>query len=447
MINRALLLALAIVAPVGASPTPPHAALGTTASIAPADTSTKTFDVNGLRVILRRNTANDVVAANLYLLGGTRQVSPATQGIEAFLLAASERGTAKYPRELVRQKTARLGSSIVIGATEDWTLFGMTSIASTFDSTWAIFADRLMAPTLDSVEVELVRARLIAAARDQDAEPESRVGRIADSLTFIGHPYSFSAEGNPATLYSINPTALRNYLATQMTTSRMVLVVVGNIDQARVEPLVKQTLGKLNRGSYAWTPPPSAPKLGRAVVKVNAQLPTNYLLGHFAGPNARHPDYPALRVAAAVLSGRFFTEIRSRRNLSYEVSAPFIDRAIATGGIYATTVDPNATLRLMRTELTRLQAELIDRAGLERLIQQFITDFFLKNETNADQATFLARAMIYEGDYRQADRFVENLRRVTPEDVRRVARQYMRDFRFAYLGNPDKLDAAILDQF
>jgi hypothetical protein len=29
------------------------------------------FDVNGLRVILRRNTANDVVAANMYLLGGT----------------------------------------------------------------------------------------------------------------------------------------------------------------------------------------------------------------------------------------------------------------------------------------------------------------------------------------------------------------------------------------
>jgi zinc protease len=416
-------------------------------TVANTDTSTTTFDVNGLRVILRRNTANDVVAANLYLLGGTRQLSPATQGLETFLLAASERGTAKYPRELVRQKTARLGSSMGIAPAKDWTLFGMTSIAAAFDSTWAIFADRVMAPTLDSLEVELVRARMLADARDADAQPEPRVRHIADSLAFVGHPYSFSAEGNESSLFSITHAALRNYQANQMVTSRMLLVIVGNVDRARVEPLVQGTLGKLPRGNYGWTPPPSAPRLGRAVVRLNAALPTNYILGYFTGPNARHPDYQALRIATAVLSGRFFTEVRSKRNLSYEVDAPFVDRAIATGGLYVTTVDPNATLRVMRAELTRLQAELIDRAGLERLIQQFITDFFLKNETNADQATFLARAMVYDGDYRQADRFVDDLRRVTPEDVRRVARQYMRDLRFAYLGDPAKLDASILDQF
>ena len=446
MMRRTVLVAITTISSIATAP-PPHGMAISSGSIVTADTSTTTFDVNGLRVILRRNTATDVVAANLYLLGGTRQVSPATQGIEALLLAASERGTAKYPRELVRQRMARLGSQIAINPEEDWTVFGMTSIAAAFDSTWSIFADRLMAPTLDSTEVELTRARMLAAARDVDAQPEPRVQHIADSLTFVGHPYAFSPEGNPSTLFSITLGALRNYQATQLVTSRMLLVVVGNVDRPHVEPLVQATLGKLPRGSYAWTPPPAAPKLGRAVVKLNADLPTNYILGYVAGPRARHPDYAALRIASAVLSGRFFTEIRSKRNLSYEVDAPFLDRAIATGGIYVTTVDPNATLRLMRTELTRLQAEVIDRAGLERLIQQFITDFFLKNETNGDQANFLARAMVYEGDYREADRFVENLRRVTPEDVRRVARQYMREFRFAYLGNPEKLDAGILNQF
>jgi zinc protease len=124
-----------------------------------------------------------------------------------------------------------------------------------------------------------------------------------------------------------------------------------------------------------------------------------------------------------------------------------MERAIATGGIYVTTVDPNATLQIMRTELNRLQTELIEPAGLERLIQQFITEYFLKNETNGDQANFLARAAIYQGDYRIADRFVEDLRRVRPDDVRRVARQYMRDMRFAYLGNPAKLSRALIDQF
>ena len=36
------------------------------------DTGTTVFEVGGVRVILRVNTANDVIAANLYLLGGVR---------------------------------------------------------------------------------------------------------------------------------------------------------------------------------------------------------------------------------------------------------------------------------------------------------------------------------------------------------------------------------------
>jgi zinc protease len=412
-----------------------------------SDTATTAFDVNGLTVILRRNTSNDVVAANVYLLGGSQQLSPATQGIELMLLRATEFGTSHFPGDIGRQITARLGSVTTVVPAEDWTVFGFTGIRSTFDSSWAVFADRLVAPTLDSTQVELVRARMLTTARAAANSPDPVVNQLADSLTFVGHPYAFSPEGNDATLQSITLGQLRKYQATQMVTSRMLLVVVGNVDRANLEQLVRGTLGQLPHGNYTWSSPRQPPKLGRGLVVREAQLPTNYLLGYYAGPAARDPDYPALRLATAILSGRFFTEIRSRRNLSYEVDAPFLERAIATGGVYVTTVDPNQTLQLMRIEIDRLKGELIDPRGLERLVQQFITDYFLKNETNGDQATFLARAQIYLGDYRAANRFVDDLRRVRPEDIQRVARLYMRDFRFAYLGKSDALSRALIDQF
>jgi zinc protease len=430
---RALLVALVFLTPAQAS--------------AQSDTGTTSFDVNGLKVILRRNTANDVVAANVYLLGGTQQLTPAIQGIEAFLLEASERGTKTFPRETLRQQLARLGSTIGIEPSEDWTLIGFTTTRAVFDSTWAILADRLMAPTLDSSEVELVRARMISAVRDAENSPDPLVSRLADSLAYVGHPYGFSPDGTESSLRSIRLTDLRNYQATQMVTSRMLVVIVGNVDRARVEQLVQSTLAQLPHGNYSWSPPHAPAQLGRALVIHEAQLPTNYIRGYYIGPAARDPDYQALRIATAVLSGRFFTEIRSRRNLSYEVEAPFVERAIASGGVYVTTVDPNTTLQLMRAEIDRLQRELIDPRGLERLVQQFITDYFLKNETNGDQATFLARAQIYQGDYRAASKFVDDLRRVRPEDVRRVAKQYMHDFRFVYLGKPDLLSRALIEQF
>jgi zinc protease len=412
-----------------------------------ADTLTSAFSIDGLRVILRRNTANDVIAANLYLLGGVQQLTPATQGIEPFLLAASERGTAHYPKDALRVSMNRTGSVITIEPEEDWTIFGLHAIRSTFDSTWAVFADRIMYPTLDSADVELVRAQLLASASQQRLHPDAELRIVADSLLFSGHPYALSPDGTEKSLTAIQRSTLSNYHETQFVRSRMLLVVVGNVDRPHLESLVRSTLGKLPLGNYRWTPPPPVSNDHRGLVVEAQRLPTNYIIGYYAGPPATSNDYDALRIATAVLSGRFFTEIRSKRNLSYAVEAPFVERAIATGGVYVTTVDPEQTLRLMRAEIIELQNELVDPDGLRRLVQQFITDYFLKNETNADQANFLARAAVYQGDYRAADAFVDDLQRVRPDDIRRVAREYMRNFRFVYIGDPEKLPTDYLSNF
>jgi hypothetical protein len=87
----AVLGAVASLALVRVGAAQAHAAVSAT-----ADTSTSVFDVGGVHVILRRNTANDVVAANLYLLGGNQQSTPQTAGTEPFLLWVSERGTKHY---------------------------------------------------------------------------------------------------------------------------------------------------------------------------------------------------------------------------------------------------------------------------------------------------------------------------------------------------------------
>ena len=412
-----------------------------------ADTATSEFSVDGVRIILRRNTATDVIAANLFLLGGTQQLTPATEGIEAFLLAASERGTTKYSKDALRLAMNRTGAVISIDPDDDWTVLSLRTARTTLDSSWAVFADRLMFPLLDSTEVELVRAQMLSGVRQQRLHPDAALRFLADSLLYEGHPYALSPEGTERSLSTMRLSALREYHATQFVTSRMLLVVVGNVERPRLERLVRATIAKLPAGTYRWTPPPPVRSQARTAYVERQPLPTNYIIGYYAGPPASNVDYNALRIATAVLSGRFFTEVRSKRNLSYAVDAPFVERALATGGVYVTTVAPDQVLRIMRDEITELQNDLVDPAGLRRLVQQFITDYFLKNETNNDQATFLARAALYEGDYRAANRFVDDLRRIRPDDVRRVAREYMRNFRFVYLGDPTKLSRQYLDQF
>lgn len=435
MIRRSFLatalLCLASIAGAQATATAPRA--GATTS-----TTTTDFLVDGIHVVLRRTTANDVVAASLYLLGGTQQLSDSTQGIEAFLLAASERGTKRFSKDALRGLTARLGSTIEIDPSVDWTMIGSRGLRDSFDSTWIVLADRVMAPRLDSAEVELVREQLLIGARTRRDSPDALVQAEADSAMWTGHPYGLEPSGTVESLSRISVARLRRYQREQVVKSRMLLVVVGNVDRAQVERLVHTTIGTLPAGSYQWSPPRSPPVTASTITVVPRSLPTNYLLGYYTGPPASSADYPALRVATAVLGGRLFAEIRSRRNLTYAVDAPFVERAASAGGLYVTTTQPETTLGLMQVEVQRLKDETIDPSGLERLVQQFITEYFLNNETNAAQADFIARGVLYRGSALAAtpDRFVDDLRAVRPQDVQRVARTYMRGIHFAYVGDP-----------
>jgi zinc protease len=408
---------------------------------------TTSFDVSGVHVILRQNSANNVVAANLYLLGGARQVTEATAGIEPILLDVSERGTRQYPKNALRRAMAKLGSEIVIAPSSDWTMFGIRSSTEVFDSTWAIFADRLMHPTLAKSEIGVVKAQYLSGIRQRRDDPDALADLLADSITFVGHPYAVSVGGNEHSIEAVDSSGLRDYQRTQFVTSRMLLVVVGNIDRAHIERLVNKSIGQLPRGGYGWTAPPRVPESPTAIVIARRQLPTNYILGYYSGPLAKGEDYQALRVATSVLTGRMFAEIRTRQNLTYDVHAPFVDRAATVGGLYVSTVSPDTTLKLMRAAVADLQQGMLDPAGLKQLEEQFITEYFLDNETNAAQADFLARSQLYGGDYREADRFVDELKSVTPEAVQRVARKYMKGFRFAYVGDPSKLNPRTIGLF
>jgi zinc protease len=426
-------------AQVVASPTKPAAAK--------ADTLTSKFSVDGIPVILRRVTANNVVAANLYLLGGVRQLNENNQGIESMLLESSDYGTKKYPKNVLRQKMANLGSSIGVSPGIDWTTVALRSTIGGFDSTWSILADRIAAPTLDPGDVSLVREQFLTALKGRNDSPDALLDHLADSVTYAGSDYQLDPIGTEKTLAKLTIADLRKYQVEQMVTSRMMLVVVGNVSRSRVEKLVHESLGRLPRGSYTWTAPPDLPSAPYSPAIATRSLPTNYLQGSFRGPRANSKDYSALRLACAVLSGRLFTEVRSRQNLTYSVNAPFTEGAQAMGGLYVTTTQPDAVLKIMLQEISELKDGTITDDGLERLVQQFIVTYFLDNETNADQANLLARAELYQGDYKRAASFVDDLRKVTPRDIQRAAGRYMINIRWAYVGDPSKVSLALLNRF
>lgn len=418
--------------------TPSHASAGSAGSIPATDTMTTTYTIGGIRVIHRRSNVSTIVT-NLYLLGGVRGAPPGLAGIENLLLQVSERGTAKYPRDALRRSLARTGSVMAVEPREDWTMLGATSTPAELDSTWSILTERVMHPRLDSVDVAFVRDQLLSALRQRSDSPDALLDYLGDSVAFSGNPYALSPVGSEESVSHVTRADLLRFERDQMVKSRMLLVVVGNVDRATVERLVSASLGALPAGNYQWTLPDTLPTAVNDATIVRRQLPTNYLQGYFRGPPASSNDAAALRVAAAVLSGRLFGEIRSKRNLTYAVSANYRDHALTSVGLYVTTTLPDSVLTLMATEIRTLQLFEIQTDFLHPIIQQFITEYFLDNEGSSAQADFLVRALLYRGDVSAGEHFVSELRAVTGEDVRRVAQRYFRNVRWAYVGDPGRV--------
>jgi zinc protease len=71
----------------------------------------------------------------------------------------------------------------------------------------------------------------------------------------------------------------------------------------------------------------------------------------------------------------------------------------------------------------------------------------MDNETNASQADFLARAQLYQGDYHRGAAFVDELRAVSPDAVRDAAIRYIKNIKFAYVGDSTKVDRRLLESF
>ena len=113
---------------------------------------------------------------------------------------------------------------------------------------------------------------------------------------------------------------------------------------------------------------------------------------------------------------------------------------MGVGGLYASTPKPEEVLPIMYDQIRWLLQDPLDGFVLHQFVTSFRLQYVVRNGADADQADLLARAELYLGDYQRTDRFLQQLYRIGPKDVRRVANRYMRIIQWAYIGNTQRME-------
>lgn len=404
------------------------------------------FDVNGLKVLVKRRPNSPTVAAGLFLRGGAKNLSAQNAGIENFMLDAATEGSRKYPREALRRELASTASSVNSGSNYD---FGVLSLASTrrnFDRSWDVFTDIALDPAFAPADVELVRQQILTGLRNSSDDPDSYLQDLQNKVIYANNPYQNDPEGTIETVSKLSADDLRTYHQKMMQTSRLLLVIVGDLDANDLKARIAASFGKLPRGDYKEQPAAALSFAEPTLDVTERQLPTNYIQGVFLSPSLKDPDFYAMRVATTLLRDKVFEEVRVKRNLSYAPNADMGQLAENTGNIYVTAVDANQSVSVMLDQINDLKTNPVDASEISGVTGQFLTTYYLEQQTNAAQAAELARYELTGNGWRDSFEFLNRVKQVTPEDVQRVAQKYMKNLRFVVLGNPASINRQIFLQ-
>jgi len=401
------------------------------------------FEVNGLKVLLKRREGSLTVAAGLFIRGGASNINAENAGIETLMLSAATEASANFPREKMRSELSRMGTVIGSSSNNDYSVLSLASTRMHFDRSWEMFTDVALRPSFTKEDVALVQQRQVVSLSDDTDNPDVYLQKLQERVAYAGHPYVNNTSGTPETVSKLTPDDLRAYHTKLMETSRLLLVIVGDLNPNDVRGLVTASFGKLPRGSYTPKPLPQL-AFDKSTVEVTPrELPTNYIQGLFTAPSLTSPDIYAMRIASSLLRDRVFEEVRVKRNLSYAPDAFLRTQAANVGGLYVTAVDANQSIRVMLSEIARLQTEPVGADDIQAVVAQYLTTYYLGQETNAAQAGELAQYELIGGGWRNSVNFLEKLTAVTPADIQRVSQKYMRNIRFVVLGNPKSVDTGV----
>jgi predicted Zn-dependent peptidase len=401
------------------------------------------FEVNGLKVLLKRREGSLTVAAGLFIRGGASNINAQNAGIETLMLSVATEASTNFPRARMRSELSRMGTVIGSSSNNDYSVLSLATTRMHFDRSWQIFTDVVLRPAFTKEDVALVQQRQVVSLSDDKDNPDVYLQKLQERVAYAGHPYLNNTSGTPETVARLTPEDLSKYHAKLMETSRLLLVIVGDLNPAEVKTLVTESFGKLPRGNYK---PETIPQLAfdKSSVEVTPrELPTNYVQGLFTAPSLTSPDIYPMRIASSLLRDRVFEEVRAKRNLSYAPDAFLRTQAANVGGLYVTAVDANQSIRLMLNEIARLQNEPVSSEDIHAVVAQYLTTYYLGQETNAAQAGELAQYELIGGGWRNSVDFLERLSAVTPADIQRVSQKYMKNIRFVVLGNPRSIDTGV----
>jgi len=395
---------------------------------------------NGLKVLLFPDPSKPNVTVNITYLVGSRNESYGETGMAHLLEHMIFKGTARHPdipNELTLHGTRPNGTTNYdrtnyfesMKATEENLKWALDLEADRMINSWVAVKPEKAAELLRT-EMTVVRNEFEMGENQPFAVLQQRVAETA----YLWHNYGKPTIGCRADIENVNIWHLSDFFRKYYQPDNAVLLVAGKFDPARTLALVNDTFGPIPRPARilekTYTVEPTQD--GERSVTVRRVGDTLALMAAYHIPAGTDPDMAALSVLSQVLSdapsGRLYKALVEPKKAAFVFSFPQPTRE--PGLMYVgAMLPPGGNLDEARDAVLKITEEAgaatFSTEEVERAKTSILKEFDL-HLNQSDQVGLALSGPIALGDWRTLFLGRDRVKAVTPADLQRVAKAYLK---------------------
>lgn len=369
-----------------------------------------------------------MVAIAGYVSGGARFETDADQGVAILSARSLMKGTASRSSEALAEELDRYGITLTPFADSDTMGFYVEALNEHLDRALDVFADVLVSPTFPAEEVDRERRILLSdLAQREDDTVSATLTRFRRKL-YGDHPYGRDPLGTEETVQGLSREQLERWHRRFFVPGRLTLAAVGDVSPDTLVAGLNARLAALPAGA-GERPERRVPRAEPGLYQLDRDRQQSVIVVGFPAPSMHADERYALLVLNGVLSGmgaRLFTELRDKRHLCYFTSSGY--SAHDEGGSFTAYLGTSpaqvpVALEALTSELRRARSEPPSDEELTRAINGITGSHLISLQRNGSQAARFARLEALGVSHERVLSFPEHVRKVTREQVQRVAEQ------------------------
>ena len=392
---------------------------------------------NGLTVFLLEDHELPLVSAVARIGAGSAWEPAEKRGLASITGSVMRTGgTESMSSDSVNTILEGFGANVETGMGTTTGSAFMSTLSDHVDPVLEIFADVVRRPAFAEEKVNQAKNQQKSLISRRNDDPQQIAFREFDKIVY-GETSPYARHPEYYTIDRIQRQDLVDFHGEYVQPSNLILSVWGDFEADEMEAKIRRAFGDWEN-EEGFEPPEIPQPEGRRSYSVN-YIPkadvnqSTVLMGHPGEITRRSEDYPAVTVMNQVLSGgfssRLFQNVRREQGLAYAVFGTYSANYSRPGPFYAGIFTQSGTtvegLRAVQTEIEKMKQEAPSEEEVELAKDGYLNSFVFNFDTERE---ILNRLMTYEYHGYPSDflrRTRDGIEGVGPEDVHRVAEQYL----------------------